>query len=503
MRSPLARAFVACAVVASGALATAGVADAAFPSFKTVKLKGAGDRTEPRVTVDRADTRWVVTNEEGTGNAIVFFSKDAGSTWRRTASNPADQTDPTIDTDIVAMPTGRILASELDLAGINFPSSVTDDGGKTWKAASGSNKLADQDRQWFAVGPPDPATHKPRVYLLFHNLGSGLAQHNMWVATSTDGGETFGPAVPTALPGTDAYADLQCADSGGPSTIMVNQRTGRIYIVYTTRAGLIGGIDTGGCGSSVFGPIEANIVAATRVWVASSPDNAPGSWTPSLAVDDAVSGRIVSMQLAYGALDNKGNVYVAYPESPRPYPDYSGASVRYKFAPPNLSKWSAPRTLIAENSNHAGNVLVHIAVGDPGKLDAAYYHGVDRTGGKLPVWYMHVAQTLNATSPTPRIADRLLSSIPTYTGTAGQLMGACSDDSPIEGVENGFLCDRSTDVWGIALDHRCRLTVAWPTRDNATFAKDNGSQFAVAGNNPGTFVSTQTGGDDLCGNPAR
>jgi hypothetical protein len=220
-------------------------------------------------------------------------------------------------------------------------------------------------------------------------------------------------------------------------------------------------------------------------------------------VDDAPSGKIVSMQLAYGALDNQGNVYVAYPESPRPYPDYSGASIRYRWAPPNLSKWSSPKTLIAENPRHAGNLLVHLAAGDPGKLDVAYYHGVDRTGGKLPAWYMHVAQTLNGTSPTPRITDQLLSPIPTYTGTASQLMGACSEHSPIEGVENGFFCDRSTDVWGIALDRRCRLTVAWPTRDNKRFAADNGSQFAVEGNNPGTFVSTQTSGNDLCGDPLR
>ena len=32
------------------------------------------------------------------------------------------------------------------------------------------------------------------------------------------------------VPGDDAYSDLQCADSGGPSTIFANQRDGTVYV---------------------------------------------------------------------------------------------------------------------------------------------------------------------------------------------------------------------------------------------------------------------------------
>src|SRR5207302_199328 len=161
----------------------------------------------------------------------------------------------------------------------------------------------------FAVGPDDPATHKPRVYFLYHNLASGEAQHEMWVATSTDGGASFGVPVPIAPPGSDAYFDLQCADSGGPSAIWVNQRNGTIY-----------------------------------------------------------------------------------PEGPlgRQYPDYSGAGVRYRWAPPAADgnfKWSAPKTLVPANKNAAGNVLVHMQAGDPGRLIAEYWRGVKRPG-KEPVWFM-------------------------------------------------------------------------------------------------------------------
>src|SRR4051795_12331307 len=197
-----------------------GSALAATPTWVNVKLPDTSKRvTEPRVIVGPDDRRWVVTNlnaisktsgNDTFGAAVVFVSRDGGQTWQRTAADPPQksatidtdivamhpvtpggqppprpQKSATIDTDIVAMhpvtPGGqpRILASELDDGGLNFPSGITDDGGKTWTETTGSTELADQDRQWFAVGPDDPSTKQPTVYLLYHNLGSGFAQHNM------------------------------------------------------------------------------------------------------------------------------------------------------------------------------------------------------------------------------------------------------------------------------------------------------------------------------------
>ena len=155
------------------------------------------------------------------------------------------------------------------------------------------------------MGPDDPTTHEPRVYLLYHNLGSGSAQHNMFVVTSRDGGATFDAPVPITDPlnSPQAYQDLQCADSGGPSSLSVNPRTGRVYAVWGTRSAPF----AGGCGASVFGPFEINVVAATRVWVATSPDNSMGSWRTVKVVDDTATNRIVGMQLSPATLDRKGN----------------------------------------------------------------------------------------------------------------------------------------------------------------------------------------------------
>ncbi|MHB8511263.1 MAG: exo-alpha-sialidase [Actinomycetota bacterium] len=438
------------------------------------KLPDADGNTEPRIAIDSEGRRFVIANLGRT--AVVYRSDDNGQTWALTTTNFPLQTQPTIDVDIVALPTGRLVATELDFAGINFPTAYSDDRGQSWTASTGP-ELVDMDRQWLAVGPKDPTTNMYRVYLLYHNLASGFASHNMWVMTSLDGGAHFLPPNPINLPGQQSYLDLQCADSGGPSSLMVNQKTGRLYAVWGTRSSA-----TGGCAAQ---PPEVNIVSATRVWVATSPDNSPGSWTQSIAVDDSQTGNIVGMQLSPGTLDDQGNVWVVYPESLRPYPDFSGASIRVVHAPADLSSWSRPITVV--KGGGSGNLLPHILAGDPGKIAVAYFHGVASRRYE-PSWFMHVATTYNGLSTHPKIYDLTLSSIPTYTWTASEMMGACNPPSAVSGVENGFGCNRSTDVWGTALDARCYPMWSWPTSKQVDGATPQ----------PGTWVSMQTGGQPLC-----
>ena len=502
--------FISLAAVLGCLLACAGTASAAPPSFNTVKIAGEPGQgglpwAEPRIAVGPDGKYWAVTNaDDQAGTASVYGSSDRGAHFQKTPAPPAGQTSPTPDVDIVVLPNGRIIASELDDAGINFPTAYSDDGGKTWTQSLGTTQLADQDRQWFAYGPKDPSTGQYPVYLLFHNLFSGQGQHNMFVAKSTDSGATFGPPIPITLPGEDAYNDLQCADSGGPSRIFVNQQDGTIYAEFTTRASEIGGaVDAGGCGTALSGqPFEFNIVAATRVWLAQSTDGGQ-TWTNSLAVDDSQSGKIVSMQIAYADLDTTGRIYVAYPESPRGYPDYSAAAVRYKFASPakdgNL-KWSAPRTFAPSGEHDPGHVLVHVVAGQPGQLEGFYWTGVARDS-KKPVWFMTASQTNNGLDANPTFSEARMSDIPTDVGTAPELMGACTNVGPVTGIVNGLACGRSPDVWGVALDpNTCRPTVVWPAvnvKDDPSKTTDDAD--TAAGSDPGTFVSTQTGGPTLCG----
>ncbi|GAC1445165.1 MAG: hypothetical protein NVSMB55_24680 [Mycobacteriales bacterium] len=434
------------------------------PAFHTTALAGSTGRSEPRVTVAPNGDRFLTTNATS-GEEIVYRSKD-GLTWSRTTI-PGNQTKPTTDVDVVATSTGRVITSELDFAGVNFITHYSDDQGKTWIQSQGTT-YADTDRQWFAVGPKDPATGKPRVYLLFHNLLSGTLQHNMFVATSTDGGATFGPPVPVTTPPQQDYLDLQCADSGGPSNIFVNNRTGQVYVVFGTRSSPVGG-----CAAQ---PVEINVVAANRVWVvtAAAKDTAtPGAWTPSLAVDDTAAGKITGMQLAYGANDDAGNVYVAYPESVHDYPDYNGGAIKVVHSTDGLKTWSRPLTI--EPAGGVGNILPHIVAGDAGKIGLAYFHGV--AGG---LWYSDAAQVLDALSPTPHVTRTRLSDVVVEKGTASKLMGACLQGTAA--TLNGFVCGRATDVNGIAVDSCGRLVVTFP---------------AQAGPPSVTFASQQVSGSRL------
>ena len=495
-------------------LAAPAFARAADPVFVTSQVGKEGlDRagTEPRIAVGPDNTRYVSTNE-GVNDVEgwpfkVFSSVDGGLSWQETSpGNPPPQRAATIDTDVVTMPTGRILASELDYGGLNFPSAYSDDQGQTWNESRGATELTDQDRQWFAVGPVPKGSTQPPVYLLYHNFASGIPQHNMWVSTSNDGGATFGPPVPTAQPGSEAYQDLQCSDSGGPSSITVNPDTGHIYVVFTTRAGNgnPAGLDLGGCAAT---PLEFNIVNGTRVWVADSATGAPGTWHDSLAVDRSKEGNVVSQQLAYGALDNKGNFYVAYPESPKAYPDLTGTGVKLTWQTPNSDgvldgKWSDPAVLVPQTSDN-GSDLVHIVAGDPGSIAVAYYKSETVPGAKAPVWYTHILQSFDAMSPTPHVNDYKVTDIPAYQWTASEMMGICSDPSdPTGGIKNGLSCDRSTDVWGISLDAQCRVMAVWPAFGAANMnGSTNQKDAAIANNRNGTFTTTQVDGPGLCASP--
>lgn len=435
------------------------------PVFTTVPLAGSSGSSEPRAAISDKGVHWITTNASD-GSEKVYRSTD-GLVWKPVAT-PGDQSSPTTDVDVVVMPSGRVLTSELDFAGINFITHYSDDEGKTWVRSQGTT-YADTDRQWFAVGPRFPGEEQPRVYMLFHNLLSGAGNHNMFVATSHDGGQSFGVPIPVATPPQQDYLDLQCADSGGPSNVFVDQRTGKVSVVFGTRSSPIGG-----CAAS---PVEINVVAANRVWVVSADADqteTPGAWTPSLAVDDTAEGRITGMQLAPGAIGDDGTYYVAYPESLHDYPDYDGAAIKVVHSK-DLKTWSAPLTVAP--SGGTGNILPHIVAGSAGRIGLAWYHGnADKT------WSSYSAQVLDALSAHPHVTTTRLSPVVVEKGTASSLMGACMQGTTA--TLNGFACGRSTDVNGLAMDRCGRLLVTWPAQAGL---KDT----------DGTYASMQVGGPRL------
>jgi hypothetical protein len=439
------------------------------PAFTTTRLAGSSGSSEPRAAISSKGVHWITTNATN-GDEQVYRSVD-GLTWAP-VTKPGNQTSPTTDVDVVVMPSGRVLTSELDFAGINFITHYSDDQGKTWVQSQGT-VYADTDRQWFAVGPRLGDEPGPRVYMLFHNLLSGTLQHNMFVATSKDGGATFGVPVPVATPPQQDYLDLQCADSGGPSNIFVDQHTGKVSVVFGSRSSPVGG-----CAAN---PVEINVVAANRVWVVSADADKTeslGAWTPSLAVDDTAAGRITGMQLAPGAVGVDGTYYVAYPESVHDYPDYDGAAIKVVHSR-DLKTWSAPITIAA--SGGTGNILPHIVAGSAGRIGLAWYHGnPDKT------WSPYAAQVLDALSAHPHVTTSKLSDVVVEKGTASSLMGACM--SGTTATLNGFACGRATDVNGIAMDSCGRLLLTWPAQAGMKETDGTYASMQVAGSRLRTAV---------------
>src|SRR3954463_845829 len=200
------------------------------------------------------------------------------------------------------------------------------------------------------------------------------------------------------------------------------------------------------------------------------------------------------MRLPSGAHDSEGNVYCSYPESPKPYPDLTGTGVKLVWQQPDAagnvydSQWSDPVTIVEPTPGRDGANLVHLAVGDPGKVAIAYYKAQDGGANNTPepVWFTHIAQSLDVTSVDPHVTDVKVSDVAAYKWSASKMMGICTPGpaaTPVDGVAGGLLCSRSTAVWGIALDNECRVSATWPTGHGG-----------AGGSRAGTYVTTQTSG---------
>ncbi|MHB8584948.1 MAG: sialidase family protein [Thermoplasmatota archaeon] len=472
----------------TGSGGTAGVQGTGAATFTAVRVVPGG--WEPAIAVGPGDVQWVSTQGPSTrgagGPAVVYSSSDGGLNWTRTPDPPIAQAGA--DNEIKVTPSGRILNSMLGSTGQAGQSGIivqySDDGGKTWKNSQGASG-PDQDRPWLAVGSKDPSTGQYLVYLLWHNLGSGTADHEMFVDTSHDGGATFGTPVLITQPGSQAWSDLQCADSGGPSVIFTNPSTGQVYAVWGTRSSA-----AGGCGASVTGSFEINVVAATRVWVATSKDGGQ-TWTDSLAVDANSAGRMVGLQLQEGMVDTGGNVDLVYLETPKAYPNYEDAAVDYTWAPADLSHWAQGVTLVPGGDGTkagAGAILPQMAVGDPGHVAAFYLAG--NGNGSNALWYPMLAETFDGMDASPAVTVTQLSEVPAWQGTASALMGVCQPagaPAPASSALAGFTCPRSSDVYGQALTMDCKPAFVWY------------AGIPTAKSENGTWVAEQTSGRTLCG----
>ena len=433
------------------AVATSAPAASRLATTGPVRLVGSAGMSEPRIAINpRTDVRYAISNARSGssyGTATMWSSKD-GRAFREVGGVIPGQIRPTIDLDVTVLPSGRIIANELD-SDLSFPTGYSDDGGETWTASKGIP--ADLDRQWLAYGP------QGQVYLVWHNFASGLSPaHEVWVQTSTDGGATFGVPVPVATPGSPAAIDLSCGDSTGPSGIAVDQRSGRLYVAFATRTSAVGG----GCGKAV-DPNEGvgfNVVPSNHLWVATSPDGSLGSWTSSLAVDTAAARKFIALQYAGISVDGGGNVWLSYTQSLKA-DDYT-SEVRLRSAPVGGVAWRTPVVLPGTGG---GSLFAHVAAGNAGKVAVSW---LAYEGG---LWFPKLAVVTGALGAHPFTSTIALSSKASHSGTPAVMSAACGS-GPTSGLQQGLVCGRYLDNFGMAVDRAGRATVIWPSYlEGATF----------------------------------
>src|SRR5438067_10132012 len=157
----------------SGSTGTPPGSSEGAPVFQAFQVNNGG--WEPSMATGPDGRQWVTTQENGPASTeAIYWSDSGGANWTRTMTNPPT-TMPNSDNEILILPTGRVLASVINGTGVALDIHYTDDNGTTWKTSMG-NQLQDQDRQWLAYGPKNPdGTYD--VSMLWHNLGSGAAQH--------------------------------------------------------------------------------------------------------------------------------------------------------------------------------------------------------------------------------------------------------------------------------------------------------------------------------------
>ena len=198
------------------------------------------------------------------------------------------------------------------------------------------------------------------------------------------------------------------------------------------------------------------MVGEPRVGVASSPDGSLGSWTSSLAYDAAP--RTISASFESAGVDKAGNVFVAFAETAHGYPSFGQASIRYVWSRSGGTAWSAPVTVTA--GAPIGTYDPTLVTTGIGRLAIAYFLGKPAT--PQPSWTLRLATVKGATSAHPVVTHTVIDDRIAYRDSADSMGGSCSGSGPLAGLQNGFVCNRANDDFGLALDKHCRLVVVYP-----------------------------------------
>lgn len=449
--------------LAAGALvvgvALASIASAGTTTGFTTQVSPSAETnaTEPSVTVDRSDgtiyVAWQASGSHvarsdngGRSFSEVFSQSDIGDVDVR-VGGPTPCFTPT--TGCIPGTHRVYLAAieELPLA-LQTHLAYSDDRGASWTV----NNLAALnpsaiDRPWLAVYPSKVSANQDKVYIGYHDFT--ISQ--IWVAASSDGGQTFGPSVDVF---SDVHAQAETFCNSIPSDIEVDPQTGEVYIQWIT-AGPVQNVQ--GC------DITQN-QNFHEVWVAHSA-GAVGvgsatatTWDDHQVFDGPDTTNTDKIFATLGVDDSgvpgtSGNVYSVFPDN-LAAPDRF--DIWFTHSSDKGATWPTP---VKVNSDGGTHYFPWIAAGSTGRVDFIWLNSPDYTptDAEQSPWRVTFAQTTNGTSATPKFQQTSASSNVMHVG------GICT---------NGIFCSITSgnrdlaDSISIAIDEGGSAALAWTDQGN-------------------------------------
>src|SRR3989454_11227213 len=375
--------------------------------------------TEPSVAVDRSDGTiyvawqaggtWVARSDDG-GRSFVQtpiadpFGRDIGDVDAR-VGGPTPCATPTTN----CLPgTHRVYVSSIERAPLPLQTrlAISDDRGAHWTindlAAFNPSFI---DRPWLAVYPSTVSATQDQVYVAYHDFS--ISQ--IWVAASSDGGQTFWPSIDVLGTNGIAFVDSFCNTI--PSGIEVDPQTGEVYVLWITADP----VQNLGEGCDI-----TQIQNFPQVWVGhSAPATVGGAtvWDAHMVFDGGSSTNTDKIFATLGGDDSgasgvAGNVYAGFADNLAAPTVWD---IWFTHSSNRGGTWSPP---VKVNNDRGTHFFPWIAAGGSwggGLILLALPRTTAPGAGQSP-WSVTFAQTTNGTSGTPKFNQTSASSNVMHVG---------------------------------------------------------------------------------------